>query len=364
MYTCGFALSIILFFYTGNNVSITSENIHMAVSAWFFGDSQSYGDIRYWDTSSVDNLDSLFFDRRSFNDDLSAWDVGMVTSMDSMFESASAFNGVIDGWNTSICTSMSRMFYNADAFNQALDMWDTGKVTTTAEMFYSSAVFNKALDAWDTSQITSMSQMFYFSPFNQPLNSWDTSKITSMYQMFYSSPFNQLLSKWDVSSVTSFYRMFYSSPFDQNLYLWRTDSVSSCSEFSNDGCNPPKFVELGCDDQCAASEYYCDALPNSDMTGSYIMGSNPSIQCDEGFHNPISNASFFQSFCDIDGISGALGWNGSCTGKSIVFYIYKYIYIYTCIYFFLSVSKSFISENNYKLSSITLLILFYNCRDQ
>jgi len=75
------------------------------------------GDIGYWDTSSVTNMESMFEIASSFNQDIGGWDTSSVTNMSEMFYAALAFNQDIGGWDTSSVTSMDRMFASAIAFN-------------------------------------------------------------------------------------------------------------------------------------------------------------------------------------------------------------------------------------------------------
>jgi surface protein len=67
--------------------------------------------------------------------------------MVNMFQNASAFNADISSWNTSSVTDMNSMFYSATAFNnggQALT-WGSGTsiVTNMSQMFRSASSFNQ-----------------------------------------------------------------------------------------------------------------------------------------------------------------------------------------------------------------------------
>jgi surface protein len=82
---------------------------------------KAYGDIRFWDTSRVTSMYSLF----------GAWNPRAVipgTFGGWYYERwASSFNSDLSRWDTSNVTDMSRIFYAAYSFNQAL-CWDTSKV--------------------------------------------------------------------------------------------------------------------------------------------------------------------------------------------------------------------------------------------
>eukprot|EP00931_Biecheleriopsis_adriatica_P114171 TRINITY_DN8965_c0_g1_i9.p1 TRINITY_DN8965_c0_g1~~TRINITY_DN8965_c0_g1_i9.p1 ORF type:complete len:372 (-),score=89.97 TRINITY_DN8965_c0_g1_i9:923-1969(-) len=86
--------------------ALNDETIRQAVTAWLKGGSsredieQKYGliedwDVQWvskWDTSSVADMNYMFFWAYAFNGDVSKWDTSSVTDMTGMFDSALAFN--------------------------------------------------------------------------------------------------------------------------------------------------------------------------------------------------------------------------------------------------------------------------------
>ena len=69
-------------------ISRSNSDIQEAVNAWCSDSTAAeakYGHISKWDTSRVTTMNSLFYDKRNFNDDISKWDVSNVTSMEGMF---------------------------------------------------------------------------------------------------------------------------------------------------------------------------------------------------------------------------------------------------------------------------------------
>jgi hypothetical protein len=95
-----------------NRRSITDENIKWAVDFWVRDQSNAaamLGDIRFWDTSAVTDMGSLFEGHADSNDNISNWNVASVTSMYRMFNGASAFDQDISSWNVASVLSMRLM---------------------------------------------------------------------------------------------------------------------------------------------------------------------------------------------------------------------------------------------------------------
>jgi surface protein len=112
------------------------------------------------------------------------------------------FNSDISNWDTSSLEDMQWMFYETESFTGDLSKWNVSKVWNMREIFYHCWEFNSDLSQWDTSSVTSMKSMFYETPkFNSDISNWDTSKVTTFEEMFYgATSFNSDLSKWDLSS--------------------------------------------------------------------------------------------------------------------------------------------------------------------
>ena len=72
-------------------MAITDSNIRDAVEAWIGGDTNTYGDIKDWDTSNVTDMSQLFKNKSTFNENISDWNVSNVTTMEEMFSGATAF---------------------------------------------------------------------------------------------------------------------------------------------------------------------------------------------------------------------------------------------------------------------------------
>ncbi|MDC0121830.1 BspA family leucine-rich repeat surface protein, partial [Amylibacter sp.] len=160
------------------------------------------------------------FINASFNQDIGDWNTSSVTNMEYMFYSASSFNQNIGSWDTSNVTNMSNMFNGATNFNQDISTWDTSSVTEMTFMFYKAPAFDQDIGGWNTSNVTNMGKMFYdASSFNQDIGGWNTSNVTDMGFMFYrASAFNQDIRRWNVDNVTGFSSMFYNATYMLSTY--------------------------------------------------------------------------------------------------------------------------------------------------
>ncbi|ACU78795.1 BspA family leucine-rich repeat surface protein [Mycoplasma mycoides] len=177
-----------------------------------FQDATEFNDpnIKNWDTSNVENMESMFEGATKFNQDLERWDTKNVSNMAFMFREAATFNGKISTWNTSKVTTMSAMFNDAKSFNQNINTkYSKNK--------------NKYSVSWDVSNVDKMQEMFKgATSFNSDLYNWNTKKVTAMRDMFNgATSFNKDISNFDVEENGDFTDMFKDArSFNQNLSNW------------------------------------------------------------------------------------------------------------------------------------------------
>ena len=191
-------------------------------------------DIGGWDVSNVTDMGSMFYYNNSFNKDIGGWDVSSVTNMSDMFTGTS-FNQDISGWDVSKVTNMYRMFFSS-SFNQDIGDWDVSNVTTMSNMFCYNNSFNKDIGGWDVSKVTNMSGMFIDTTFNQDISGWTVSSVTDMSGMFNGTSFNQDIGGWDVGKVTNMYAMFFfNSSFNKDIGNWDVSNVTTMKNMFN-GC--------------------------------------------------------------------------------------------------------------------------------
>jgi gliding motility-associated-like protein len=189
--------------------------------------------INSWNTSTITQMDNLFYGAANFNQNIGSWNTSAVTSMTFMFFGASSFNQNIGLWNTSSVTNMRYMFQQATNFNQNIGSWNTASVTNMQHMFLLATSFNQDIGAWNTSSVTQMNSMFQQNPvFNQDIGSWNTSLVTNMFQVFgHCTAFNQDISAWNTSSVTDMASLFFNAPsFNQDISSWNTANVTNMAD--------------------------------------------------------------------------------------------------------------------------------------
>jgi surface protein len=184
-------------------------------------------DLNSWDTSSVENMESMFENCKSFNKDLSDWDVSSVRKFNFMFYNCQDFNGDISSWNTSWAKGMSGMFYNCPNFGNDLSSWNVREVRNMHSMFGNCDSFNCDLSLWDMYHVRDMGFMFAgCNSFNSDISSWNIKSVEDITGMFYyassfdcggirSSQWN-----WNKNSITHFKLMLEGTPMEENSPSW------------------------------------------------------------------------------------------------------------------------------------------------
>jgi surface protein len=226
---------------TGTEYVHVSDTTYGSMNIWdvtaagndfsqLFKDKTTFNeDISSWNTSSVTNMNLMFYGASIFDQDIGSWNTAAVTNMSNMFRNATSFNQNIGNWNTAAATDMYGMFRGATAFNQNIGNWNTAAATDMYAMFRGATAFNQNIGNWNTAKVTDMSAMFYgATAFNQNIGNWNTAKVTDMSQMFQNAKaFNQDIGNWNTAKVTDMYGMFEgASAFDQNIRGWNTAAAT------------------------------------------------------------------------------------------------------------------------------------------
>ncbi len=221
----------------GIGVTNVCTSLVTEMDSLFFQKTTFNEDISSWDVSAVTNMSYTFAVASAFDQDISKWNVSSVTNMSYTFAAASAFDQDISSWNVSSVSNMSYTFLLAATFNQPIGSWDVSSVTNMSNMFSSAISFNQALNNWDVSSVIDMSGLFSLAAsFNQPLNTWNTTNVANMSSMFSAADsFNEDISSWNTSNVTNMSSMFSPADlFNQPLNSWDVSSVTDMSNMFDD----------------------------------------------------------------------------------------------------------------------------------
>jgi hypothetical protein len=95
----------------------------------FYGASKFVGTgLNLWDTASTVSMRYAFNAAREMNSDLSKWNVAKVKTLEFMFNSASKFVGTgLSEWDTTSVTNLNSIFYGAVSMNVNLGGWSVAK---------------------------------------------------------------------------------------------------------------------------------------------------------------------------------------------------------------------------------------------
>lgn len=161
------------------------------------------GLISYSDTSSVTNMNNMFYQSKITT--IPKLDTSSVTSMSYMFYSCGSLT-TIPQLDTSSVTDMYGMFYNCQSL-KTIPQLDTSKVTDMNYMFRYCANI-KTIPQLDTSSVTSMGSMFERCYALTTIPKLNISKVTSMNYMFEYCSSLTTVPQLDVSNVTEVASMF------------------------------------------------------------------------------------------------------------------------------------------------------------
>jgi len=231
------------------NTGIYTIKIFGDISGWQFnnaGDDDKIIEISQWGPLKFVSDDNNLFNG-CFNLELTATDSLTLGASNGQSMFLTCFNlgseGNMNSWDTSSVTNMQGMFYVAFDFNQPIGSWDVGNVTNMASMFYRAPSFNQDLGNWDVSSVTAMNAMFHagegegtnaFNNGGSPsISGWDTSSVTNMQLMFNGcTGFNQPIGYWNTSSLTNIQSMLFNcDSFDQDLSNWVVTGVTTAAIF-------------------------------------------------------------------------------------------------------------------------------------
>lgn len=174
-------------------------------------------DIADWDVSKVTNFSNLFFSSKELSDiDLSKWNMENATDISYLFRYCTKINSLkgLENWNISNVKNMSFTFGNLN-LSELPDIvnWNTSNVTDMSGTLSGlSNVTSLDLSKWNTSNVTDMSNMFQ----NDSklievagLSDLNTGKVQNASQIFLGCAFDKLdLSNWDTSSLENAAGMF------------------------------------------------------------------------------------------------------------------------------------------------------------
>ena len=250
-----------------------------------------------------------------------AWNVSNVLTMAEMFESEHEhpFNQPLDKWDTSSVTDMNQMFFNCNKFNQRIGQntvdftsdglgtytaWNTQNVITMSRMFRNCTNFNNGsilrdattgnptLDTDGNEQPSTIPTKFYLNVSNvvgrgnENSDPNYSSYFPGFYQMFYNcTHFNSIIYDWPIRGSENipdstdnhfFDEMFRgATSFEQEIRNWNASYVERTNMLNGATAFLAKYV-------------LADATPNNLFFTSFF-GIDESIEIRE--HPPIISES-------------------------------------------------------------------------
>lgn len=196
-------------------VIIDAKNVK-TTNGWFSFDKIEEVDMSNWDTSTVEDMNGMFYACRYLKSlDVSNWNTSNVKNMDMTFGACRYLKSLeVSKFDTSNVTSMYGTFIFCENL-ESLDLsgWNTSAVKDMESLFEDCESLKELdLRSFDTSNVENMDSMFYdcLSLINLDISSFNTQKVTSMDKMFaYCRSLTSLdVSNLNTSNVTNMYLMF------------------------------------------------------------------------------------------------------------------------------------------------------------
>lgn len=96
----------------------TRNELDCALQLYFElgNDGNPYGNISFWNVSTIKNMNSLFKDKTKFNANLSKWDTRSALDISQMFCNCKSFKCDLSGWNLKKVEYAICVFSDAHAF--------------------------------------------------------------------------------------------------------------------------------------------------------------------------------------------------------------------------------------------------------
>lgn len=113
---------------SGPNITEVTWNPELKAQRLIFWKSSKLTKVSPYLPKEVVTLENSLRECPVFNQDLSSWDTSSVTNMNNMFYNSTGFNGDISSWNTGNLTTMQFLLYGCRIFNRDLSGWDVSKV--------------------------------------------------------------------------------------------------------------------------------------------------------------------------------------------------------------------------------------------
>merc|ERR1712176_1393864 len=106
-----------------------------------------------WNVRKVENFKEMFYNATSYGYHLNSWGLSLDNDLIRGVKTANkytliTFFGSINTWDTSSVTDMEELFYYDDTFNANITNCDVSKVTTMRRMFQFASSFNRSLCSW------------------------------------------------------------------------------------------------------------------------------------------------------------------------------------------------------------------------